>query len=56
MASNILTMDDFVEQEVQEKIKKAEQNQLFNTDNLNIVNFPDHYGAGTGYQCIEAML
>ena len=35
---------------------KNTQNQIFNTDNLNVVKHPNHYGAGTGYQCIEAML
>lgn len=32
------------------------QKQRFSADNLNIVNYPNHYGAGNGYQCIEAML
>ena len=30
---------------------------MFNTQNLNVVEHPDHYGAGNGgLQCIEAML
>lgn len=36
---------------------KKEENSIFNTDNLNIVEHPNHYGAGNGrLQCIEAML
>lgn len=32
-------------------------NCIFNTQNLNVVEHPDHYGAGHGgLQCIEAML
>lgn len=32
-------------------------NPIFNTNNLNIVEHPDHYGANNGnIQCIEAML
>ena len=32
-------------------------NCIFNTQNLNVVEHPDHYGAGNGgLQCIEAML
>ena len=31
--------------------------RVFNTDNLNVVEHPNHYGAGNGgLQCIEAML
>ena len=34
-----------------------EQKSIFNTDNLEIVQHPNHYGAGNGgLQCIEAML
>lgn len=36
---------------------KKEANPIFNTDNLNVVEHPNHYGAGNGgLQCIEAML
>lgn len=32
-------------------------NFIFNTQNLNVVEHPNHYGAGNGgIQCIEAML
>ena len=32
-------------------------NCIFNTQNLNVVEHPNHYGAGNGgLQCIEAML
>ena len=34
-----------------------EQKSIFNTDNLEIVQHPNHYGAGNGgLQCIEAIL
>ena len=34
-----------------------EPKSIFNTDNLEIVQHPNHYGAGNGgLQCIEAML
>lgn len=36
---------------------KNESSPIFNTDNLNVVEHPNHYGAGNGgLQCIEAML
>lgn len=36
---------------------KKEANPIFNIDNLNVVEHPNHYGAGNGgLQCIEAML
>lgn len=34
-----------------------EPNPIFSTENLNVVEHPNHYGAGNGgLQCIEAML
>ena len=37
--------------------EKNISNQIFNTQNLDIVEHPNHYGAGNGgLQCIEAML
>lgn len=37
--------------------QKQESKSIFNTDNLEIVKHPNHYGAGNGgLQCIEAML
>lgn len=39
------------------QIHNSKHNTLFNTDNLDIVEHPNHYGAGKdGLQCIEAML
>lgn len=36
---------------------KAKLNPIFSTQNLNVVEHPNHYGAGgNGLQCIEAML
>ena len=49
---NISMTNDF--QKVQ---KKDSEKSIFNTDNLDIVQHPNHYGAGNGgLQCIEAML
>ena len=42
--------------ELNEQNKKR-NNEIFNTNNLDIVQYPNHYGAGKdGLQCIEAML
>lgn len=39
------------------QMNNSKRNTLFNTDNLDIVEYPNHYGAGKdGLQCIEAML
>lgn len=39
------------------QMNNSKRNTLFNTDNLDIVEHPNHYGAGKdGLQCIEAML
>ena len=38
-------------------LHKTKLNSIFNTQNLDIVEHPNHYGAGSdGLQCIEAML
>lgn len=36
--------------------KKHEVNPIFSIQNLNVVEHPEHYGAGGSLQCIEAML
>ena len=43
--------------DLDEQMKHKKDNPLFNTNNLNVVQHPNHYGAGDdGLQCIEAML
>ena len=58
-------MDDTINElhdsnyEIDPKVKalNINKNEIFNTNNLNIVEHPTHYGAGDGkIQCIEAML
>ena len=43
--------------DLDEQMKHKKDNPLFNTNNLNVVQHPNHYGDGDdGLQCIEAML
>ncbi len=60
--NNINTTEKISEQkniEINQKIKQQKkeiENTIFNTQNLDMVQHPNHYGAGNGLQCIEAML
>ena len=52
-----LELDDTPECIKPAKTYLKKGNFMFNTQNLNVVEHPDHYGAGNGgLQCIEAML
>ena len=51
------SLNDGLEKIKKEQSKIKNDNPLFNTNNLEIVQHPNHYGAGNeGLQCIEAML
>ena len=52
---DIITTHDVQKKTLNHKDKEIKS--IFNTDNLEIVQHPNHYGAGNGgLQCIEAML
>lgn len=53
-----LQMEPFIDKEINDWKSKDKdvKNNLFNIQNLDIVQHPNHYGAGQGLQCIEAML
>ena len=50
-------LEKIIDEEIPILKKEKNPNTIFNTQNLDIVQHPNHYGAGeNGLQCIEAML